>query len=59
MKARVKMVCPVCDVDMTFMVIDRNEHPRNWVLSDKSRKHLEANSCVKPEVSEELVGASA
>jgi hypothetical protein len=60
MKARVKLVCPVCDLDLSCIVIDRDEHPNKWVLSIPSRKHLEDRACKKTINSEELaVGAVA
>lgn len=45
MNAKVKLVCPNCDGELTCLVIDRQEHPNNWVLSDLSRKHLGDADC--------------
>ena len=39
-KVCVRLVCPICDQDLPCYVKDLEISPLNWVLTEKSTKHL-------------------
>jgi len=49
LRPHIRLVCPDCDIDLNCYVRDPEISPLLWVLTEKSRKHLEEATC-KPVV---------
>jgi len=48
-KPRVRIVCPVCGIDLSCTARIFSTNDASWVLTAKSSAHLKAANCAVPE----------
>jgi hypothetical protein len=50
LKPRIKIVCPICRIDLPCEVLVTNANDASWAFTAKSFAHLKAASCVAPKL---------